>query len=81
MTKSDERNRKRHHPPVEANEMFYIDKDGKKSDRAIHEFILKGISPEGVERLRQAAYESARKRGMPEHAIRQAYGNPGDPWD
>ena len=40
------------HPPVEANEFFYIDEDGEKSDRAIHEAILNGLSKEGAERPR-----------------------------
>jgi hypothetical protein len=81
MTTSGEKNRERHHPPVEANEIFYIDKDGKKSDRAIHEFILKGISREGAERQRQAAYERAREMGWSEEEIRKSYGSPGDPWE
>jgi hypothetical protein len=75
MSTSD---RKRHHPPVDSNEFFYIDKDGKKSDRGLHEPILNGISPEGRERIRQATYERARKSGVPEDLIREMYGNPGD---
>jgi hypothetical protein len=55
--------RKLHHPPVGANEFVYIDEDGKKSDQAIHEAILNGISREGAERMRQAAYARGRARG------------------
>jgi hypothetical protein len=69
------------HPPVEANEFFYIDEDGEKSDRAIHDAILNGLSREGAERLRQAAYARARASGCSEEEIRSLYGNPGDPWE
>jgi hypothetical protein len=79
MSESDRR--KLRHPPVEANEFFYIDKNGKKSDRAIHEAILNGLSREGAERLRQAAYARARASGCSEEEIRSLYGNPGDPWE
>jgi hypothetical protein len=81
MGMSENNRRNRHHPPGEANEFFYIDKDGKKSDRAIHEAILNGLSKEGAERLRQAAYARGRARGWSEEEIRKSYGNHGDPWE
>jgi hypothetical protein len=81
MNTSAKGGRNRHDPPAEANEFFYIDKDGKKSDRAIHEAILNGLSREGAERLRQAAYARGRARGWSEEEIRKSYGNPGDPWE
>jgi hypothetical protein len=62
MYTSAKGDRKSHHTPVEANELVYVDKDRKKSDQAIHEAILNGISREGAERMRQAAYARARKR-------------------
>jgi hypothetical protein len=61
--------------------MFSIDpKSGKKTDIWIHEEIMSGLTREGAERQRQAAYERARKRGLSKEQIRRAYGKPGDPW-
>jgi hypothetical protein len=81
MNTSDESDKKPHHPPLEANEFFYIDKDGQKSDRALHEPILDGISREARERYREATYQRAREEGWSEEDIRETYGNPGDPED
>ena len=81
MGVSENDRRKLRHPPVEANEFFYIDENGEKSDWATHDAILNGLSREGAERLRQAAYARARADGCSEEEIRSLYGNPGDPWE
>jgi hypothetical protein len=67
--------------PREATEMFSIDpKTGKKTDAWIHEEIMSGLTKEGAERQRQAAYARARKLGLSEDSIQRAFGKPGDPW-
>jgi hypothetical protein len=62
--------------------MFSIDpKTGEKTNAWICEELMSGLTKEGAEELRQAAYARARKRGWSEDRIQRAYGKPGDPWE
>ena len=61
-------------PKMTSNELFYIDKNGKKQGAALHEEILKGISPEGEATLLRRSMERAIVRGVNPKDAAEVYG-------
>lgn len=56
---------------VTSNEGFYIDKDGKKSDRAFHEAILD--NPEANKAIAEEAIARAIRRGVPPEEAKRIF--------
>jgi hypothetical protein len=54
-----------------SNECFYIDKDGKRQDRAIHAEML---TPEAEERAFRLLLPTLRSRGWTDSEIETLYG-------
>jgi hypothetical protein len=62
-----------HANAAKSNEFFYLDKDGKKQDAALHEEILAGIDRGDAARLKNASKQRARKAGISDAMIRKLY--------
>lgn len=59
---------------MKSNEMFYIDQDGKKQDKGLHEPILD--NEEADLYSRRQSYERSVAEGMDEQAARRIFGIP-----
>ena len=57
-------------PERKSNELFYVDKDGKKQDAALHEGILSGGDEAAA---REIGKEAARRAGLTEEQIVKLY--------
>jgi hypothetical protein len=54
-------------------ELWSYDENGKKIDAHLHDPMINGISDGAHDKLLEWSRERARRRGLPEHLVRQFY--------